>query len=215
MGVSSFPLPSPFFILFFFSSQLSHNYSIGNACFARAVSILSFDPETATYPLATQSKVTPKMYHTHLSWCPCHSEIKTIFGGSGIFTLEKMTIYARTWLDARCNFSLAPIQMGPCFIRQKGDWARREARWRQFLHKREILHQYSLCLFPAAAKATEVDKSWMKHRFPSLSTKNSVNLAERFSFLVGRLASTAVELCSPEERKSKSDATGNGLSIKR
>lgn len=65
------------------------------------------------------------MYHTHLSWCPCHSEIKTVFGGlaSSHFLLmfEKPTINARTWLDVRCNFSLAPIQiqMGPHFIRQK------------------------------------------------------------------------------------------------
>ena len=82
------------------------------------------------------------MYHTHLSWCPCHSEMKTVFGvlASSHFLLmfEKPTINARTWLDARCNFSLAPIQMGPHFIRQKGDWARRKARWRQFLFKREI-----------------------------------------------------------------------------
>lgn len=133
------------------------------------------------------------MYHTHLSWCPCHSEIKT-FGvlASSIREL-KLTIHARTWLDARCNFSLAPIQMGPYFIRQKGDWARiREARWRQFLVTREILRQYSLCLFPVAAKAIEVDKSWTKHRFASLSARNSVNLAERFSFSVGRLASAPV-----------------------
>lgn len=82
------------------------------------------------------------MYHTHLSWCPCHSEMKIVFGvlASSHFLLmfEKPTINARTWLDARCNFSLAPIQMGPHFIRQKGDWARRKARWRQFLFKREI-----------------------------------------------------------------------------
>ena len=163
------------------------------------------------------------MYHTHLSWCPCHSEIKTVFGvlASSHFLLmfEKPTINARTWLDVRCNFSLAPIQMGPHFIRQKGDWARRKARWRQFLFKREMLHQYSLCLFPAGAKATEENKSWTKHRFASLSAKNSVNLAERVSFPVGRLASTAIRklrnLCSPEERKLKSDATGKGLSIKR
>lgn len=163
------------------------------------------------------------MYHTHLSWCPCHSEVKTVFGvlASSHFLLmfEKLTIHARTWLDARCNFSLAPIQMGPHFIRQKGDWARRKARWRQFLFKREMLHQYSLCLFPAGAKATEEDKSWTKHRFASLRAKNSVNLAERVSFSVGRLASTAIRklrnLCSPEERKLKNDATGKGLSIKR
>lgn len=65
------------------------------------------------------------MYHTHLSWCPCHSEMKTVFGvlASSHFLLmfEKPTINARTWLDVRCNFSLAPIQiqMGPHFIRQK------------------------------------------------------------------------------------------------
>ena len=72
------------------------------------------------------------MYHTHLSWCPCHSEIKTVFGvlASSHFLLkfEKLTIHARTWLGARCNFSLAPIQMGPHFIRQKGDWARKKSK---------------------------------------------------------------------------------------
>ena len=42
------PLP---LAIFFFSPKLSRDNSIGNACYARAVSILLFDPETATYPL--------------------------------------------------------------------------------------------------------------------------------------------------------------------
>ena len=40
------PLP-----IFFFSPKLSRDNSIGKACYARAVSILLFDPETATYRL--------------------------------------------------------------------------------------------------------------------------------------------------------------------
>ena len=49
------PLPLP---IFFFSPQLSRDNSIGNACYARAVSILCLNRNG--YLSATQSKVTPK-----------------------------------------------------------------------------------------------------------------------------------------------------------
>lgn len=161
---------------FVFSPFLPHFHFFFSRLNFRALTRSETLATHARFPSFCLSKVTPKCIIP--IYPDAHVTPKSRPSVFWHLQFEKLTIHARTWLDARCNFSLAPIQMGPYFIRQKGDWARiREARWRQFLVTREILRQYSLCLFPVAAKAIEVDKSWTKHRLASLSARNSVNLA--------------------------------------
>ena len=108
---SSLPLP-----IFFFSPQLSRDNSIGNACYARAVTILFVWPRNGYLP-ATQSKVTPKCI---IPIYPGAHVTPKSWPSSGFWHLHISFWCSRNWL-----FMLAPDWMvGAIFHSPQYKWAR-------------------------------------------------------------------------------------------
>lgn len=176
---------------FVFSPFLPHFHFFFSRLNFRALTRSETLATHARFPSFCLSKVTPKCI------IPIYPDAHVTPKSRPLvfwhLQFEKLTIHARTWLDARCNFSLAPIQMGPYFIRQKGDWARiREARWRLFGHERNstsiLVMSVSSCREGHRSRQKLNETSFCKFKCKKFCKFSKF----RFSFPVGRLASAPV-----------------------
>ena len=162
------------------------------------------------------------MSHTHLSWCPWHSEIKTIFGvlASAHFLLmfEKLTIMlAPDWI------------LGVIFHSSQYKWARlcltkgrlgtkRSKMAAVFAHERNstsiLVMSVSSCHEGHRSRQELNETPFCKFKCKKFCKFSRKSLLSSRSTGVCRHQGLG-NLCSPEERKLKSDAAGKSLSIKR